>query len=562
MPALLAGLGALLIAAAPAQSARIALVIGNDSYTQAKVLKNARADARVMAQALREVGFDDVAVVEDAGRNAMNNALRQFKSRISGGDEVVLYYAGHGVELDGSNLLLPTDVSADSAEQIRDDAVPLQRVLTDLAQRKPKFTMVVLDACRVDPFEGLGRNVATRGLVPTVGARGQVIVYAAGAGQEALDRLGLDDKSPNGLFMRVFAEEMRKPGQTVLETVSVVRERVAKLAESVSREQVPAVYDQSIGRFYFVPPASAENRAASAGAAADGDAAAWRVAESANSAAAYAAYLAAYPAGRFAASARTRIADLAAASPPGARGRDAAPPPATFRDCPECPEMVVLPAGSFDMGSPDYEASRLPDEGPVHRVTVRSFALGRFEVTQGQWRALMGTNPSRFDGCGDECPVEKVSWDDAREYVRRLNEKLTGKRTGPYRLPSESEWEYGCRANARALFCGSDDVDAVAWIRDQSGAKTQRVGSKAPNAFGLHDMSGNVWEWVEDCSNRNYKFAPSDGSAWRNGDCLQRVARGGSWRARSADVRAAFRYWYPSSKREDDIGFRVAKTLP
>ena len=221
--------------------------------------------------------------------------------------------------------------------------------------------------------------------------------------------------------------------------------------------------------------------------------------------------------------------------------------------------MVVLPAGEFEMGSPEWA-----EQKPQHRVQVSRLALGRYEVTQGQWRALMGGNPSYFAKCGDDCPVERVSWEDAQAYIRKLNEKVSGKSDGPYRLPSESEWEYGCRGGVGGEeYCGGDDVNSVAWSFKNSGKKTQRVGTKSANRWGLHDLSGNVWEWVEDCWNESYRGAPSTGEAWTSGDCSRRVVRGGSWGNEPASVRSALRLWNDAADRYDRfIGFRVARTLP
>ena len=221
-----------------------------------------------------------------------------------------------------------------------------------------------------------------------------------------------------------------------------------------------------------------------------------------------------------------------------------------FKDCPECPEMVAIPAGSFAMGSNGS------DEQPVHRVTLRSFSMGKTEVTQGQWRALMGSNPSSFSNCGDNCPVERVSWEDAKQFVSRLSAK-TGK---TYRLPSEAEWEYACRAGGRHEYCGSDSADNVGWYSGNSGGATHAAAGKQANAWGLHDMSGNVWEWTEDCSNRNYSSAPTDGSAWTAGDCSLRVVRGGSWYGNPQDLRSAIRYGVTTALRDYSFGFRVART--
>jgi len=235
-----------------------------------------------------------------------------------------------------------------------------------------------------------------------------------------------------------------------------------------------------------------------------------------------------------------------------------AQPGQTFRDCTECPEMAVVPAGSFKMGSSASEVGRDADEGPVHPVNIGSFAIGKFPVTQGQWRAVMGRNPSSFARCGETCPVENVSWSDAKEFIARLSA-----RTGhAYRLPSEAEWEYACRAGRQQLFCGGDDADLVGWYDRNSGRTTHPVGQKQPNAWGLFDMTGNVWQWMEDCNNASYGGAPADGAAWTGGDCQKRVLRGGAWGDPLANVRAASRaQGIPAAASFNGGGFRLAMTV-
>ena len=169
----------------------------------------------------------------------------------------------------------------------------------------------------------------------------------------------------------------------------------------------------------------------------------------------------------------------------------------------------------------------------------------------------MGNNPSKFGSCGDECPVEKVSWDDAEAFIQKLNAK-TGKQ---YRLPSEAEWEYACRAGGQHEYCGNDNVDSVAWYASNSGKSTHPVSRKQPNVFGLYDMSGNVWEWVEDSYHNSYNGAPTNGSVWQ-GDGARRVFRGGSWDSRPRYVRAASRDGDVPAYRDSYLGFRVARTLP
>jgi hypothetical protein len=231
---------------------RRALVIGNNDYKNISKLENAVEDATAMAESLKKLGYQ-VDVHKNLGQRQFLRALRNFRANLKGGEEVLFFYAGHGIQLGNSNYLLPTDLGSDSAEQVRDESIELQRVLDDFAEQKTKFALAVIDACRDNPFKQSKRAIGGRGLAPTTAATGQMIMFSAGAGQQALDKLNKNDKSPNGLFTRVFLDEMNKPGVPVDQVLRSVRERVVSLAGSVGHEQVPALYDQAIGRFYFKP---------------------------------------------------------------------------------------------------------------------------------------------------------------------------------------------------------------------------------------------------------------------------------------------------------------------
>ena len=227
----------------------------------------------------------------------------------------------------------------------------------------------------------------------------------------------------------------------------------------------------------------------------------------------------------------------------------------TFRDCDSCPEMITVSSGNYQMGSPSSEADRDDDEGPVHRVTIpRPFAVGVYEVTFAEWDVCVDSG-----GCGghrpdDEgwgrgrLPVINVSWEDAQRYVAWLRQG-TGQE---YRLISESEWEYvaragtktprhwGDRSNSQCQYANGADETAKKYNSgwtvancDDGHYRTASVGSFDANAYGLYDVLGNVWEWVQDCWNDSYRGAPSDGSAWERGDCGRRVLRGGSWNGRA-----------------------------
>ena len=236
-----------------APGTRKALIIGNDNYKSVTKLQNAVEDARALAEALSNVGYL-VSLKTDLSEKDMKAALRIFKGQVNAGDEVAIFYAGHGVQLGSTNYLLPTDVGGDSEEQVRDEAVPLQRILDDMTEKKVKFTLAMIDACRDNPFKTSGRSIGggTRGLAPTSAATGQMVVFAAGTGQQALDKLGASDRNKNGLFTRVMLQEMKKAGVTIDRIVKTVRTEVARLAQSVGHEQVPAIYDQVLGDFYFV----------------------------------------------------------------------------------------------------------------------------------------------------------------------------------------------------------------------------------------------------------------------------------------------------------------------
>lgn len=236
-----------------------------------------------------------------------------------------------------------------------------------------------------------------------------------------------------------------------------------------------------------------------------------------------------------------------------------------YRDCSNCPEMVVIPSGSFQMG--DIQGGGYGDEKPVHRVSIsRSFSVGKYEVTFSQWNACVtaGGCSHRPDdrGWGEGSrPVIKVSWHDAKSYVKWLSGK-TGK---TYRLLSEAEWEYVARAGSNNKYSwgnsiGSNKANCGGCGSQWDESKTSPVGSFRPNGFGVYDMHGNVWEWVEDCYIDNYDNGPSTSRARTGGDCSSRVKRGGSWGNAPWVVRSANRTVGSPAYRSNYVGFRIART--
>ena len=296
----------------------------------------------------------------------------------------------------------------------------------------------------------------------------------------------------------------------------------------------------------------------------------WELIADSESPADFREYLNQWSAGTFAARARDRIADLEPPAPVPGR---------VFRDCPECPQMIVLPAGTFRMGSTDGN----DNERPVRDVRVPAFALGRYEVTFGEWDACVESGACT-DRIGDEGwgrgrrPVMNLRWEDAQNYVQWLA-RMTGQ---PYRLPSEAEWEYAARAGTTTRWSwGNEELQQCRYANGADRTRRLRlrnwpasvfvdcndrhdypapVGSYTPNAFGLHDMLGNVWEMVADCWHDNYVGAPSDVTAWtRDGNCNQRPARGGSYLDDPNLLRTAARL--RRGEYHDNRGFRVARAL-
>ena len=216
-------------------------------------------------------------------------------------------------------------------------------------------------------------------------------------------------------------------------------------------------------------------------------------------------------------------------------------------------EFASIPGGCFQMGDRFGEGS--DDEKPPHEVCVEDFRLGKYEVTQWQWQQVMGENPSQYQYCGGDCPVEMVSFVQVQAFIAELN-RQTGRH---YRLPTEAEWEYACRSGGKdQRYCGGSDVDALAWYGYNSGDKTHAVGGKAANGLGLYDMTGNVDEWT--CSEYEEKYAGGEKKCSGNNDTTGlRVARGGSWIPVPADVRSAGRSgFYPTGSSQAQ-GFRLAQ---
>jgi formylglycine-generating enzyme required for sulfatase activity len=514
---------------------RIALVIGNAAYQGAPALRNPVNDAKAMSDFLNGLGFE-VIEVTDATQKEMNRAITAFGSKLNTETAALFFYAGHGMQVRGKNYIIPVDAQIEAEAAVATEAVSVDAVLEQL--NASPVSIVILDACRNNPFERSFRKMGG-GLAQMDAPKGSFIAYATAPGKTAADGDG-----KHGLFTQELLKQINVSGLTLESVFKRVRSNVATKSGDA---QMPWDSSSMTGEFFFKPaqvtslepvpipmPAQVHIKSKE-----EIEQETWENARDSNDTESIAEYLKQYPHGKYVALANIQYKKLKKDATKAAR--QAHKTDKMFWDCPDCPEMVVIPVGSFDMGSNNGGVS----EKPVHRVTIsQTFAIGKTEVTQGQWRAVMGNNPSVFADCGDTCPVDSVSWNDAQEFIQKLNAK-TGKQ---YRLPTEAEWEYACYGGSHTEYCGGNDINLVAWYRENSGSQTHPVGKKQANSYGLYDMSGNVWEWMQD---------------WFDNKTQQsRVLRGGSFYNYTAGDYAANRYFDAPTFRMSNIGFRLARTLP
>ena len=699
---LLAAAGLLALTAAPVLAQqRVALVIGNATYTHAPRLANPLNDATDISAALARLGFA-VTKLENANQGELRQGLLAFTRAASAAEVAVVFYAGHGIEVDQRNFLVPVDAKLSSDQDVEFETVPLELVMRSVA-RASGLRLVILDACRQNPFAvsmqraGATRSVG-RGLARVEPAGETLVAYAAKENTVALDGDGR-----NSPYSAALLEHLEEPGLEVGLLFRKVRDAVLA---ATGGHQEPFVYGSLSSRGVYltarvepdpmpstpVPPVgdqpvsdrlTAEELAT--------ERVFWESIRDSTNAADVQAYLDRYPGGTYEVLARNRLQVLQGAAAPAAseetaklveaalglgiperrliqlglaaegfdpgdadglfggktraaigrwqssrgeeatehldvesakllmasgrkrqaqeqagarqaaaaeRRRRAMEPGRRFRDCDGCPEMVVVPSGSFMMGSPPGEEGRDDDEGPQHRVQIAEpFAVGVHEVTRGEFaRFVRETNRSVGNSCRvwnggqkkwversglnwrnpgfaqtDRHPVVCVSWDDVQSYVGWLSRE-TGE---GYRLLSESEWEYAARGGTRTARywgeresgqCrygnGADASTTFDWrVSCSDGhAWTSPVGTYTGNGFGLHDVLGNVWEWVQDCWNEDYAGAPADGRSWERGDCSLRVARGGSW-GQTGETSVPPTAAGSPPGTASYLGFRIARTL-
>jgi formylglycine-generating enzyme required for sulfatase activity len=612
---------ALVCAVAPAYAEkRVALVIGNERYANlgsSEQLQKAVNDARAVGGALRSIGFEVISG-ENLGRRALLGKLGELVQRLEPGDTAFFFFSGHGVALDGVNYILPADVPDVSADTtLKREALDEPYIVGEMTARGVRVAVVVLDACRTNPFArpgGKGVGVV-KGLAPAPQAQGIFSLYAAASGQAALDRLYDGDPDQNSVFSRVLVPLLKKPGIDLRDLAFEVRQEVARIARTAGHDQRPEDRDGTTGgRIYLagLPPAAVQPFPAPPDAGT-----VWHAVQNTTSLTTLDDYIAQFGKdpvyGLMARARREQLAkELAAgkesAKPAGgtptavamterpavpadgacgvtstvrcaplaAERESALKPKDGFRECDTCPEMVVVPAGSFTMGSPEKEEGRVPDEGPQHEVKIaRPFAVGKLHVTVDQYREFVGdTGYEKLREChwsspgfaqDGTHPVVCVTWEDAKAYAEWLAKK-TGK---PYRLLSEAEFEYAARGRTSPSiyprFWFGNDENVFCQYGNGNPCKvggTSPAGKYKPNAFGLYDMAGNAWQWTEDCWHESYGGAPTDGSARTPSiRCKSRVVRGGGWAYYPGYLRAARRSTYFDTYSINWVGFRVARSV-
>ncbi len=605
VPATAAAQRNLNVAPAQAGEQRVALVIGNSAYKDSP-LANPANDAADIAKALERFGFK-VILKRNAGSRDMRQAIREFGAELRRAQVGLFFFAGHGVQVKGENYLVPVGADIQSEAEAEDLAINANLALRTMEEAQVKVSIIVLDACRNNPFARSFRS-ASRGLAQMNAATGSVIAFATAPGSVAADGAGR-----NGTYTKHLLASLNQSDTDLLKVFQRTR---AGVVRETGGKQTPWESTSLVGDFYFRPGtqvAAAPQTTPTPAAATPAtdpvalELALWESVRNSRNADELNAYLEQYPKGRFAGVARARLKALSPAPAPAAAPAVSAPRPqvtvvaptisapppqqvvvvappsvvsppsarpgTSFRDCDVCPEMIMIPPGSFMMGSPQSEPGRGGDEGPQHQVTIsRSFAAGKYEVTFDEWDACVrenGCSHNPSDSGRGRRPVIHVSWDDAKQYVAWLSRK-TGK---SYRLLTEAEWEYVARAGTTTAFSWGNSISpqqanydaSVSYAGSPTGTKegkTVEVGKYSPNAFGLYDVHGNVWEWVEDCWNSNYAGAPGDGSAWTSSNCARRVQRGGSWFINPRSLRSAVRgyFSYSASYRGFDFGLRVART--
>jgi formylglycine-generating enzyme required for sulfatase activity len=620
----------------PLSEKRIALVIGNGAYRHAQSLENPKNDATDVSSSLRELGFEVIGGDQNGvnlNQRQMELLMREFGERLAATKGIGLfYYAGHGLQSNGQNYLVPVDADISEEDEVKYKAVPLGFVLDKMSSARNNFNLVILDACRNNPFARSWRSVRdaseNKGLANSHPPRGTLILYATQPGDVSSDGTGR-----NGLFTSALLKQIKKPNFELDQLVKAVAREVEQASQQKQSPWKEGLYS---GDFYFslnvnvtVNIADNATKNTKTGRRSDApitakdpatiESEAWNDVRKSANAEDLRAFLEVYPSGNFSGQAKIRLeqlvwdsikdsrdidrvqaylkefpqgantprariklSQLKAAAPNTATTKAAAQPSnSSIAKQPESSSVAKLQkplmlkkhptakANSIikaEVGGIEFEFVNIPpgefmmgfltggsNSQPVHKVTIsRGFEMGRYEITQSQWKSVMGRNPSTYTPC-ENCPVEKVSWNDVQEFINWLNRWNDGY---VYRLPTEAEWEYAARAGAIGNYI--THLDKMAWTRENSPtAGTHQVGLLMPNDFGLYDMFGNVSELCSDF----FGPYPSEPQVDPKGAASHwgHVYRGGDWFT-PAEFAASQRIAIVPNDYQGHIGFRLVRT--
>jgi formylglycine-generating enzyme required for sulfatase activity len=546
---------------------KIALVIGNSDYSIG-FLKNPIHDAEHVAAVLKKSGFE-VIFAKNLNKEQMNNFINTFFARIDPANGIALfYYSGHGVQLDGENYMIPIGANIPGKAYVNQECIKVNTVLEIMERSRSRINFIILDACRNDPFsQGWVRGVGEQGLALVRNPHNSFVMFSTSPGTTAAD--GDGDSSP---FTDALCEFMQRPGMDIEGIFRSVKNKIT----GANPRQIPWSATTLGDEFVFVPDTSHSRSVTirsqttihffcNAGCliTVNGDSVG-TITDSGK----YTSYQ--LRAGDNVVKAfSTDYPDLSYAYVLNLDDRDIQenmreyiPMAEIVREKRITPVMNSIRYGNWCSvdGGDFYMGDRNghDDETPQHRVHLNPFAIRKCEITQSEWKAVMGTQPSNFRDC-DQCPVENVSWNDVNLFLSRLN-AATGEH---FRLPTEAEWEFAARGGQLALnagdqFSGGPKLEKNGWFVTNSTAKTHEAGKRAANALGIFDMSGNVAEWCLDWY---------DGSYYRSNDTedpkgpltgKNKVVRGGSWNDFDLNCRVFCRDKHPVSYRDKTIGFRIA----
>jgi len=597
---------------------RTALVIGNADYKTAP-LRNPTNDAKSMSKALRELGFD-VMEKENLSQNDMKRAIGDFGQKIRGGGVGLFYYSGHGMQVNGNNYIIPVDAKIQAEQDVEYESVNVGSVLAKMEAAENRVNIVILDACRDNPYKRSFRSAA-QGLAFMNAPSGTIVAYSTAPGSVASDGSG-----SNGLYTGELIKNIQTPGLRIEDVFKRVR---STLQDVTQKKQVPWESVSLVGDFYFKPPAASAADAyapyptqplrpaqpAPPAQVAGGQViiekpapelpknGSLRVKTKPTGAGVYLddelkgtsplslsrltpgvvkirVFLEGYEISEktveiqakkevqanFLLDRETTVSKPVQQMQPGrpAPSKMAAPVPThtpgeVWQESYTGMEFVWVPGGCFQMGCGTWTGYCYSRDTATREVCVDGFWMGKYEVTQDQWKKVMGSNPSYFSKQEGKCPVEQVSWKDVKDFIRKLS--LVSGGQNELRLPTEAEWEYSCRSAGKEeeYAGGIKTVDSVVWSRDNSRRATHPVGAKVANGLGLYDMGGNVWEWVED----EYTSEPlkdlQRNNPVRSGDGSSRVLRGGAYDYHPCYSNCAYRLNYGRESKTSDVGFRLIK---